>query len=63
MRVPTLVIWGEQDTALLPGLLDGLDQCVPDLRVARIPEGSHWVVHEFPDRIAALIRDFLGKRP
>jgi pimeloyl-ACP methyl ester carboxylesterase len=62
VRVPTLVIWGEQDSALLPGLLDGLDECVPDLRVERIPEGSHWVVHEFPDRIAALIRDFLGKR-
>ncbi|MGH8481535.1 MAG: alpha/beta fold hydrolase [Nevskiaceae bacterium] len=61
VRAPTLVIWGESDTALLPGLLDGLDACVPDLRIERIAEGSHWVIHEFPERIAALIRDFIAR--
>lgn len=61
VRVPTLVIWGESDTALLPGLLDGLGECVPDLRVERIKEGSHWVVHEFPERVSALIRGFIGR--
>jgi pimeloyl-ACP methyl ester carboxylesterase len=61
VRVPTLVIWGEQDTALLPGILDGLDECVPDLRLERIPEGSHWVIHEFPERVNRLIRDFIGR--
>ena len=59
VRVPTLVIWGEQDTALLPGLLDGLEECVDDLRIQRIPEGSHWVIQEFPDRVARLIRAFV----
>jgi pimeloyl-ACP methyl ester carboxylesterase len=59
VRVPTLVIWGEQDTALLPGLLDGLEECVDDLRIQRIPEGSHWVIQEFPDRVARLIRQFI----
>ena len=59
VRVPTLVIWGESDTALLPELLDGLDTCVPDLRIERIPKGSHWVVHEFPARVTALIRGFV----
>lgn len=58
IRVPTLVIWGEKDSALLPGLLDGLEQCVPDLRIERIPQGSHWVIHEFPERVAELIRSF-----
>lgn len=61
VHVPTLVIWGEQDTALLPGLLDGLDACVPDLRIERIPQGSHWVLHEFPGRVAGLIRQFIGR--
>src|SRR5262249_23996 len=37
IRVPTLVIWGEKDTALLTGNLDGLDQVVPKLTVKRIP--------------------------
>lgn len=60
VTVPTLVIWGEADRALLPGLLDGLDQHVTDLRLVRIPEASHWLVHEQPERINALIREFIG---
>jgi pimeloyl-ACP methyl ester carboxylesterase len=62
VRVPTLVIWGERDHALLLGNLEGLERQVQDLRVIRIPEGSHWVVHEQPARIAGLIREFLGHR-
>lgn len=60
VRVPTLVIWGEADTALLPGLLEGLDQYVPDLRIERIPGGSHWIGHTHPEPVNALIRDFIG---
>lgn len=59
VRVPTLVIWGEKDPALLTALLDGLDAYVTDLRIERIPEGSHWVAHEYPERVNALIRAFL----
>ncbi|HXV08616.1 MAG TPA: alpha/beta hydrolase, partial [Burkholderiales bacterium] len=62
VRVPTLVIWGERDHALLPGNLEGLERQAQDLRVIRIPEGSHWVVHEQPARIAGLIRAFIGRR-
>ncbi|CAA9586305.1 MAG: hypothetical protein AVDCRST_MAG88-3991, partial [uncultured Thermomicrobiales bacterium] len=61
VHVPTLVIWGERDGALLSGNLDGLDAYVPDLRVERIPDGSHWVIHEQPARINALIREFIGR--
>ena len=60
VTVPTLVIWGESDTALRPALLDGLEECVPDLRIERVPQGSHWVIHEFPQRIISLIRGFLA---
>jgi len=62
VRVPTLVIWGEQDQALLTGNLEGLGDYVPDLTVRRIPDGSHWVVHEKPDLINAFIRDFAEGR-
>jgi pimeloyl-ACP methyl ester carboxylesterase len=48
VRVPTTVLWGERDHALLTGLLDGLERWVPDLRVVRAPEASHWIVHEQP---------------
>jgi pimeloyl-ACP methyl ester carboxylesterase len=60
VKVPTLVIWGEKDTALLTGNLVGLDEYVPHLTIKRIPEGSHWVIHEQPERINRLIREFLA---
>ena len=59
VHVPTLVIWGERDTALLPGLLDGLEALVPKLSVKRIPDGSHWVIHEQPGEVNRLIREFI----
>jgi len=60
VRVPTLVIWGEQDTALLTGNLEGLEQFVLDLTIKRIPDGSHWVIHEQPALVNQYIREFLG---
>ncbi|HVP47813.1 MAG TPA: alpha/beta hydrolase [Bryobacteraceae bacterium] len=56
---PTLVIWGEKDTALLTGNLEGLDQFVKPLKIERIPDGSHWVVHEKPAVVIERIRTFL----
>jgi pimeloyl-ACP methyl ester carboxylesterase len=60
ITVPTRVIWGEQDAALPKSLADGLLEMVDDLQVARIPEGSHWVIHEQPERVNGLIRGFLA---
>jgi pimeloyl-ACP methyl ester carboxylesterase len=60
VRVPTLVVWGEADTALPPSLLDGLDAFVPDLRIERVPAGTHWLLHEQPARVAELIDGHLG---
>ena len=59
VKVPTLVIWGDKDTALLTGNLDGLDQFVPNLTVKRIPDGTHWVIHEKPALVNGYIRDFV----
>jgi pimeloyl-ACP methyl ester carboxylesterase len=60
VRVPTLVIWGERDQALLPPVLDGLGDHVDHLQVERIPDASHWVVHERSDRVTASIERFLA---
>lgn len=60
--LPTQVIWGLEDTALRPGLLDGLDRHVPDLELHRIAGATHWIVHEQPDLVARLIGRFL-RRP
>ena len=60
VRVPTLVIWGEQDQALLTGNLEGLEEYVDDLTIKRIPDGTHWVSHEQPELVNSLIRDFIN---
>lgn len=59
VKVPTLVIWGEKDTALLPSNLDGMDQFVPQLTIKRIPDGSHWVIQEKPAEVNGYIREFV----
>lgn len=60
VAVPTLVIWGMRDQALLPGILQGLEEHVPHLRVEAVPDASHWVVHERPERVNALIEGFVA---
>ncbi len=61
VRVPTTVLWGQQDAALRPGLLAGLEQWVPQLRVQTLADASHWVLHEQPQAVAAAIRDALAR--
>jgi pimeloyl-ACP methyl ester carboxylesterase len=62
VKVPTLVIWGEKDSALLTGNLEGLDKYVPQLTIKRIPEGTHWVIHEKPALVNGYIRDFINAK-
>jgi pimeloyl-ACP methyl ester carboxylesterase len=58
--VPTTVLWGLDDRALLPGLLDGLERWVPQLEVLPIAGASHWIVHEQPDRVVTEVERLLG---
>ena len=60
IEVPTLVIWAMQDTALPPGLIDGLGNHVPRMQLHKVPEGTHWLVHEQPARVIGWLRDFLA---
>ena len=60
VQVPTLVVWGMKDTALLPIQLEGLDELVEDLRIARLPEAGHFAPWEAPDEVAEALRDFLA---
>jgi pimeloyl-ACP methyl ester carboxylesterase len=61
IKAPTLVIWGEKDTALTTHNLTGLEEYVPHLTVKRIPDASHWVIHEKPAEVNGYIREFLKK--
>jgi len=57
--VPTLVLWGMRDRALLPALLDGLEDQIPRLHVERLAQASHWLVHEQPGVVTTHIARFL----
>lgn len=59
VSLPTLVLWGLQDVALLPELVDGLEEYVPRLQLERVPEASHWIVHEQPQLVAERLAAFL----
>jgi len=61
IEVPTLVIWGEKDTALLTGNLNGLEEHVKHLTVRRIPDGTHWVIHEKTAEVIKEMREFLAE--
>lgn len=59
VTMPTLVLWGMDDPALLPGLLDGLPGWVPQLQLQQVEKASHWIVHEHPERVALELKRFL----
>ena len=60
-RVPTSVIWAEDDIALPVALLEGLEAYVPDLRIVRVPGATHWIVHERPTFVAEQIDAALAR--
>lgn len=62
IEVPTLVVWGMQDKALLPRQLEGLDELVDDLTVVRLPNVGHFAPWEAADQVASALRPFLAKQ-
>ena len=60
IRIPTLVVWGMRDIALLPVQLEGLDAVVERLRVERIADAGHFAPWEAPGEVAAALAPFLG---
>ena len=59
--VPTLIVWGEADTALGLETLDDTDQYVADLTIRRLPHVSHWVQQEAPEAVNAILADWLPR--
>ncbi len=61
LKMPTLVIWGLEDKALLPVQLDGLEVLVPDLTLKKLEGVGHFAPWEAPDRVTDAMRDWLGQ--
>ncbi len=60
VSVPTTVLWGEADVALLPCLLNGLEDWVPGVRIHRLAHASHWLVHEQPQWVIGHLQQVLA---
>lgn len=60
VAIPTLLIWGAQDRALLREMAQpSLDLC-DDGRLVFLEEASHWVQHEEADAVNAMLADFFS---
>ncbi len=61
IQARTLVIWGEGDRYLSPELAEPDHDDVPNLdRVERLPDASHWVHHDEPERVTQLLAGFFA---
>lgn len=57
---PTLLVWGENDQALVPEMApESLDYC-EDGRLEQFSDATHWITHEHPDRVTELILAHFG---
>ena len=60
IKVPTLVIHGMKDGAILPIVLDGLDKYVEDLRIIQAKDSAHSAQKENTKMVASAFIDFFA---
>lgn len=60
LNVPTLMIWGEEDTALGKELTYGTSELVRNCQIKYIPNCSHWVQQEQPELVNQYMQEFLA---
>ena len=60
VEAPTLVIWGEEDDYLLSEMASKSVEYCEDGRLERFPNATHWIHHEYPERVVDLIVDHIG---
>ena len=67
ISVPALLIMGEKDYALKFASLGEyissgkVKEYVPELEITFLPEGTHFVQEQFPDKVNQLLLTFLNK--
>ena len=59
IRVPTLIVWGDEDRWLEDGLPERLLSAIPDCRLERLPGVGRLAPEEAPERLAELLLAFL----
>lgn len=61
VRVPTLVIVGEEDVATVPAKAERIHRLIPGSRLVRIPRAGHSSAVERPDAVAGVLGAFLDE--
>ena len=59
VHVPTLILWGDRDHALAPGLAEASLALCDDGRIQHIREATHWVQHDAHAAVNAALMNFL----
>jgi len=60
VKVPTLMLWGEEDSLLSQRLTEGLEKFVSSsLQIKRIPNCGHWIQQEVPQTVNRELLKFL----
>lgn len=62
VRCPHLLIWGLNDTALLPEATEGLETFAPDLTRVDIADADHWLLHQKPAEVAGIVLSWLDRK-
>jgi pimeloyl-ACP methyl ester carboxylesterase len=60
IRIPVRVVWGLEDSALLPVQLDGIGEVGDDVEVFPLPGVGHFAPWEAPAEVAAALKPFLA---
>mgnify|MGYP005852097999 CR=1 FL=1 len=55
---PVLVIWGDRDRYLGKEMAEPPARFVPNARVVHLPESTHWVQNDAPEKVNALLLEF-----
>jgi pimeloyl-ACP methyl ester carboxylesterase len=55
VEIPTLVVWGDRERHLDPELAEPPPGWVTHARVVHVPEASHWVPLDAPERVSTLL--------
>jgi epoxide hydrolase 4 len=62
IKVPTVFIYGEQDTAVLPETVKGVGEMIDaPFEEFRIPTSAHWVQQEAAEAVTEILREFLAE--
>lgn len=61
VKVPALLIWGDNDFALTTQVAEWSRDYIRNLQLRYIPGGSHWIQQDRPAEVTRYLLDFLAK--